>query len=89
MIGFSLKVHTPDETYLAPITPRVAVNFERHFKTGLVKALSQDQKIEHLLWLGWECSRASGRSVKPFDSWLDEITNVDFVAPESTDMGKD
>lgn len=89
MIGFSLKVITPDETWTAPVTPRVAVNFERNFKTSMVKALGQDQKVEHLLWLGWECTRASGRAVKPFDSWLDEITNVEFIAPESNDLGKD
>lgn len=83
MIGATLKVVYPDDTVIAPITPRAAIDFERHFKMGLVKAFSVEQKMEHLFWLGWACVKATGRVVKPFDSWLDEIDSVIFLGFEN------
>jgi hypothetical protein len=81
MIGYKMRIVTTDETYEAPVTPKAAINFERHHKVGLVKALSQDMKMEHLYWLAWECTRSAGRVVKPFDGWLDEIQSVEFISP--------
>jgi len=79
MIGVSLQIEIPDETYTIPVTARGAVNFERQFKMGITKAFADQQKIEHLYWLGWEQTRLSGRVVKPFDSWLDQVIKVQFV----------
>lgn len=79
MIGANLRITLADETFVAPITPRVAIDFERHFKMGLVKALANEQKMEHMFWLGWASVKATGRVVKPFDSWLDEVLNVQFI----------
>lgn len=79
MIGLRLAITTEGETQTLNITPRTAVAFERHFKTGLAKAFSQEQRLEHLYWLGWETLRSSGTVVKPFDAWLESVEKVEFV----------
>ena len=82
MIGINLKVTVEDEEIIAPITPKCAIEFERHFKMGLPKAFTQEQKMEHLFWLGWACVKATGRVIKPFDSWLDQVKNVEMVVEQ-------
>jgi len=91
MIGILLKVTTDDEEIVVPITPKSAIEFERFFKMGLPKAFTQEQKMEHLFWLGWACVRASGRTVKPFDTWIESVRNVELVANSDADAlsGKD
>jgi hypothetical protein len=85
MIGIKLKVTVDDEEIVAPITPKCAIEFERHFKMGLPKAFTQEQKMEHLFWLGWACVKATGRVIKPFDSWLDQVQNVEMVIDNEPD----
>ena len=82
MIGISLQVSLPGEVVVVPVTPRAAVNFERHFKISLTKAISEQQMMEHIYYLAWECVRLSGRVVKPFDGWLEEVLQVTFIADE-------
>lgn len=79
MIGVSLQVSLPGEVVTVPVTPRAAVNFERHFKLSLTKAISEQQMMEHIYYLAYECIRLSGRVVKPFDGWLEEVIQVTFV----------
>lgn len=61
------------------VSPKVQVMFEREFRTGIGKALSTEQKVEHLYWLAWKAMHASGRVVKPFDGWLEDIVDVQIV----------
>jgi hypothetical protein len=56
------------------VTPKVEVEFERHWATGLGKVFS-DQRREHLHHLAWLAVKASGETVKPFDSWLEGIVD--------------
>lgn len=79
MIGTVLRVQLPGETIDVPVTPRAAVNFERHFKSSIWKAITEEFKVEHQYWLAWECVRLSGRVVKPFDGWLEEVINVEYA----------
>ena len=65
------------------VTPKVQVMFEREFGGGIGKALMTDQKVEHLYWLAWKSMHAAGRSVKPFDSWLDEVVDVQIVEEQT------
>jgi hypothetical protein len=77
MIQLSVSVKMVDRdaaTY--PVTPRVQVDFERHFKTTITKAFSQDPSMEHLYWLGWKSMHASGEVVKDFDGWLNGLESV-------------
>lgn len=83
MIGVSLQVSMPGEVIVVPITPRAAVNFERNFKVSLTKAIVEEERLEHIYYLAWECVRLSGRVVKPFDGWLEEVVNVTFVMDET------
>jgi hypothetical protein len=71
-----LVVVTNDSTDSYPITPKVQVEFERQFKVGLAKAFQDDVRVEYLYWIAWKASHAAGKVVKPFDSWLDEVVDV-------------
>lgn len=82
MLALSVRVVLPEESVVVPITPRVAVNFERHFKVGLSKAFSTEERLEHMYWLGWEALRVSGRVVKPFEVFLDEVQQVRWANGE-------
>lgn len=83
MIGRVLAVDTDNGPIETTVTPRVAVAFERHHKRGLIPAITQDQKMEHLYWLVWEGLRTSGGTVPPFDKWLDTVTGLVTVVEES------
>jgi hypothetical protein len=82
MLGLSIEVHWAGEVLTLAITPRAAVNFERHFGLALSKAWSDETKFEHVFFLAYECVRLSGRVVKPFDGWLDEVKSAKFVVDE-------
>jgi hypothetical protein len=82
MIGLSIEVDWNGEALTLPISPRAAVNFERHFGMALSRAISEDGKFEHLYYLAWECVRLSGRVVKPFDGWLEEVKSAKFVVDD-------
>ena len=82
MLGLSIEVHWAGEVLTLPITPRAAVNFERHFGLALSKAMSEDTRFEHIYYLAWDCVRLSGRVVKPFDGWLEEVKAAKFVVDE-------
>lgn len=82
MLGLSIEVHWNGEVLTLPISPRAAVNFERHFGLALSKAMSEDTRFEHVYYLAWDCVRLSGRVVKPFDGWLEEVKSAKFVVDE-------
>lgn len=82
MIGRILAVETSDGTIQTPITPRLAVAFERNRKRSMVLALTQDQKVEDLYWLVWEGQRQAGGGVAPFDKWLETCTSLVAVVEE-------
>lgn len=79
MASFNVSIVIADEEHTFPVKPKSVVAFERQFKMGLSKAFSGDQKMEYIYWLGWECMRASGAVVKPFDSWLDTVDECVLV----------
>lgn len=80
MLTARAKVTKNDGTVAShPITPKVIVSFERHFKMGLQAAFVDNQHMEHTFWLGWESERAAGHVVKPFDSWLDDVASVELI----------
>lgn len=62
------------------VSPKVQVEFERQYKTGIGKAFENEFKMEHVYWLGWKAMHYAGKSVKPFDSWLDDVVNVEVVS---------
>ena len=76
MLGLRLTVVTKDGPATYDVSPKVQVEFERHFKVGIAKAFQDDQKVEHIYWLAWKAAHAGGAVVKPFDGWLDDIVDV-------------
>lgn len=80
MMGLKLRVVTTEgELGEFVVTPKVQVEFERHFKIGVGKAFAQEQRVEHMYWLAWKAVHAAGHNVKPFDSWLDAVVDVQMV----------
>jgi hypothetical protein len=76
MIALQLTVVTADSTETVTISPKVQVEFERQYRIGIAKAFQDELKVEYLYWLAWKSIHASGRVVKPFDSWLDDVVDV-------------
>lgn len=79
MISMTLRVTVDGETNEYTVGPKVQVAFEREWKTGLPKAFSTEQRMEHMYWIAWKAQHAAGVPVKPFDSWLDSVENVEVV----------
>lgn len=80
MQGWSVKVVKNDgteDTY--QVTPKVIVAFERFHKTGIGKAFTENQKMEHVYWIGWEAERMAGNTVPVFDTWLDNVDAVEVL----------
>ena len=79
MISMTLRVTVAGDTNEYQVGPKVQVAFEREWKTGLPKAFSSEQRMEHMYWIAWKAQHAAGVPVKPFDSWLDTVENVEVV----------
>lgn len=87
MLGLRLRVvTTAGELGEFPLTPKVQVEFERHFKIGVGKAFQQEQKVEHMYWLAWKAVHAAGVPVKPFDSWLDDVVDVQMAEDSASPL---
>ena len=74
MFGLNLRVVTQDGERNVPVTPKVSVEFERQFQTGIGRAF-QENKVEHIYWLAWKASGAPDT----FDVWLDRLVDVQMV----------
>ena len=59
------------------VKPATVVAFEREHNVGL-GALSTDRRMSYIYWLAWDAEKRTGKVVKPFDGWLDEIVDVDL-----------
>lgn len=69
--------------------PKQIVAFERHWGLGIGKALAE-ARIEHLAWLAHQAALAeaqagNGPAVKPFDDWLDALTDLEVTDGEEPD----
>lgn len=81
MIALKLTVVTADGSESFAVTPKVQVEFERQYKIGIARAFQDELKVEHIYWLAWKAMHYAGRVVKPFDSWLDEVVDVQMEDP--------
>lgn len=91
MDGLQIKVKTTDGFEgVFSLTPRIIVGFEQKFGKGFAKLLSEEQKLEHIYYLGHAALAANGKVVKPFgNGFLDELVSVEIVADpnsESTEI---
>jgi len=56
---------TGEPPVVVAVTPRVILDFEREFKVGLVGAMSNEMRLEHMFWLGWKSMHRAGHVVRP------------------------
>lgn len=87
MIGRQLSVSIAGETVTATVTPRAAVAFERQHKVGLIPAIVEQRKLEHLYSLMWESLRSAG-PVPPFEKWLDTVDGLVEIVEEPAPLGE-
>lgn len=68
------------------LRPRIIVAFEQKFGKGFGKLLGEDQKLEHLYYLGWETLKANGVVVKPFGmDFLDTIETCELITDPNSE----
>ena len=58
------------------------IKFERQFKTPVSTAFNEPA-LEHLAWLAWEGSRKDGRTVPPFDKFVDNLVDLDLESDDT------
>ena len=78
MDGLFIKVKTNDGTDATySLRPRIIVDFEQKYGKGLAKLIGEEQKLEHIYYLGWLALRSNGKVVKPFGpDFLDTLESV-------------
>ncbi len=78
MAIMKLKVTPVDgDPVVVPITPKVIVAAERHFKKGMGQLFDQATiTYEALAYAAWQGMLQSGHEVKTFDGWLDGIAEI-------------
>lgn len=70
-------VPTSGDTIVVPVTPKVIVAAERHFKKGMGELFSENNvTYEALAWCAWQAMMAAGHEVKTFDFWLADIDEI-------------
>jgi hypothetical protein len=87
MDGLSIKTVMADGTeHNFSLRPRIIVDFEQKFGKGLAKLLGDEQKLEHIYYLGWKSLQSNGIIVKPFGGeFLDSIKSVELVSDPSSE----
>lgn len=83
--NMSVKMDGEEQPTVYPVKPRTVLAFERHFKVGMGTAFTKEPKMEHQYWLAWECMRSSGIAVKPFETWLEQVDEVEIADPKGVD----
>jgi len=85
MDGLAVKVKMTDGSEVSyKLTPRIIVAFEQNFGAGMPKLLGEQQKIEHIYWLGWKAMQTHGVVVKVFGpEFLDTIVSAELDSDTS------
>jgi hypothetical protein len=85
MDGLSVKIVLADGSeFTYPLRPRIIVAFEQKFGAGFAKLLGDQQRLEHIYWLGHEALKCNGQIVKPFGAeFLDGVKSVELISDES------
>jgi hypothetical protein len=83
MALMTLKVVPSDGDAVAvPVTPKVIVACERHFKKGMGELFAAGSaSYEAMAYAAHQAMLQSGHEVKTFDAWLD---GIDEISTEDT-----
>ena len=78
MIDLNIRVQLEDGTEWA-VKPSIGtfVKFERHFKLSIQALSNGSLALEHLVWLAWEQARHEGKTVPPFDQFIEQVGNLE------------
>jgi hypothetical protein len=87
MDGLKIKVKLVDkEEQIFSLRPRIIVEFEQKFGKGMGKLLTDEQKLEHIYYLGWSALKHNGIVVKPFgNDFLDQLESVELTTDPSSE----
>ena len=86
MIGTPMKIVMNDGTeHLVPVTLQAACEFEDHYKIGLLKAMTEDQKLSQIAYLAYCSLKSSGAVVKLFPGWIALVQDVSFQFEKNDD----
>ena len=79
MIDLNIRVQLEDGTEWA-VKPSIGtfVKFERHFKLPISALSNGALALEHMVWLAWEQARHEGKSVPPFDQFIEQIEHLEM-----------
>lgn len=76
-----------DDAYEVTITPKVIVAVERQYAKSMTELFGESPAFEPLCWAAWKATQLSGRVVKLFDEWLDDIESIEAVEGNSVPLG--
>lgn len=75
------------DAYEVNVTPKVIVTVERHFSKPMTELFGESPAFEPLCWAAWKATQLSGRVVKPFDEWLDDVESIEAVEADQVPLG--
>ena len=70
-------VPSSGDAYEVALTPKLIVAVERQFSQPVSTLFGESASFEVLCWTAWRGTQASGRIVKPFDEWLDDLDSIE------------
>jgi len=80
-------VPSEGEPYEVNVTPKVIVASERQFGKPMTQLFGENASFEALCWAAWRATQASGRIVKPFDEWLDDVDSIEAGEADRVPLG--
>jgi hypothetical protein len=77
MIDLHINVELEDGTSWS-VKPSIGtyVKFERQYKLSVQSLSNGSLALEHLVWLAWEQARHEGKTVPPFDQFIEQVGNI-------------
>ena len=88
MIDLNIRVDLDGDSWTVKPSIGTFVKFERHFKLPISALSNGALALEHLVWLAWEQARHEGKSVPPFDQFIEQVENLEMdneTSPLSVD----
>jgi len=80
-------VPTNGEPVTVPVTPKVIVACERHFKKGMAELFSAESaSFEAMAYAAWQGMLQAGHDVELFDPWLDGIEEITTEETETVPL---
>lgn len=88
MISMKLDiVMVTGETVPVVVSPKVQVEFERHYNCGIASAFGgDDMRMEHVYYLAWKAASHLRKTSKSFDDWLDDVEDIEMEEDDAVPL---